>query len=130
RTEERIYLEHEMEEGQSRHIQPDLLIGDTLRGSAGSRVGSRAAALAVEPVHVTLPMPEEVKERYLTIRSLENQSIVTVIEVLSPANKRAGSYDRALYLAKRDEVLMGGVNLVELDLLRGGRRMPSEEPLP
>ena len=46
RSEERVYLVHEMENGQSRHIQPDLLVGDTRPGSAMSTVGA-ATVLAV-----------------------------------------------------------------------------------
>ena len=129
RTEERIYLNHESEDGRSRHIRPDLLITDTF--APGVRApGSGSTALVIQPVNITLPMPEEVRERYLAIRDSETRSVVTVIEALSPANKRAGSYDRALYLAKRDEVLLSEVNLVELDLLRAGRRLPAEGSLP
>jgi hypothetical protein len=50
--------------------------------------------------------------------------IVTVIETLSPANKRASSDGREQYLAKRQEILQSRTNLVELDLLRGGKRLP------
>src|SRR5262249_27388947 len=46
----------------------------------------------------------------------------TVIELLSPSNKRGE--DRVQYLAKRDRLLASPVNLVEIDLLRGGRRLP------
>jgi hypothetical protein len=130
RTEERVYLDYDMDDGRSRHIIPDLLIGEPRTQTAYSGAGGGVSTITVQPVNITLPMPEEVKQRYLVIRDSASQRIVTVIEVLSPANKRAGGADRALYLAKRDEVLMGGANLVELDLLRGGRRLPSQEPLP
>jgi len=130
RTEERIYLEHEMEGGQSRYIQPDLVITDMRPRSLPSQRVLSGATAVIEPMTITLPMPEEIRERYLTIRKRETGEIVTVLEVLSPANKKSGSYDRALYLAKRDEVLMSGINLVELDLLRGGLRLPAVEPLP
>jgi hypothetical protein len=33
-------------------------------------------------------------------------------------------------LRKRDEVLQSSAHLIELDLLRGGRRMPTVDPLP
>jgi hypothetical protein len=60
---------------------------------------------------------------FLEIRDRENQSLVTVIEVLSPSNKNPGP-DRQLYLAKRRQILAAGAHLVELDLLRGGPRLP------
>lgn len=129
RTEERVYLEQEAEDGQSRHIRPDLLIGEPF--SLPSRSPGRpSASLTVEPVEITLPLAEPVRERYLTIRERETLDVITVIELLSPANKRAGSSDRTVYLSKRLEVLNSNANLVELDLLRGGKRLPAEEPLP
>src|SRR5205807_8922885 len=112
-----------------RQIHPDLLIANTF-AQVKTAIGGASAIATIEPVKITLPMPEEVKELYVPIRDRKTQNIVTVIEVLSPTNKRAGSYDRTLYLAKRDEVVLGEISLVELDLLRGGRRLPSEEPLP
>ena len=56
------------------------------------------------------------------------RDLVTIIELLSPSNKRPGG-DREQYLAKRDAFLASGVHFVELDLLRGGPRLPVE-PLP
>jgi hypothetical protein len=56
--------------------------------------------------------------------------VVTVIEVLSPANKRPGSDGRRQYLEKREEVLLSPASLIELDLLRGGERLPMAAPLP
>jgi len=128
RVEERIYLEHETT-GLTRHIQPDLLLVD----SGGDRSGTGGAVLsAIEPVNITLPIPEEVRERYLTLRVRDTLDVVTIIEILSPTNKRPGpgSDGLASYLAKREEILLTRTNLVELDLLRGGSRLPSENPLP
>ena len=45
---------------------------------------------------------------------------MTVIEVLSLANKTPGEKGRDLYLEKQREVLGSPVHLVEIDLLRGG----------
>jgi len=50
--------------------------------------------------------------------------------VLSPDNKRAGSDGHREYLSKREAVLQSTAHLIELDLLRGGRRLPTIEPLP
>ncbi len=46
--------------------------------------------------------------------------LVTVIELLSPANKERGSKGWELYRRKQEEVLKSDVHLVEIDLLRGG----------
>jgi hypothetical protein len=45
-----------------------------------------------------------------------------VIEVLSPSNKVPGP-GRDLYLKKQDELREGRVSMVEIDLLRKGRRV-------
>ncbi len=55
-------------------------------------------------------------------RQVDHQ-VVTVIEVLSPFNKRQGP-GRADYEAKRMSVLARSVHLIEIDLLRSGEPMP------
>lgn len=50
------------------------------------------------------------------------------LEVLSPSNKSGEDSDQ--YLLKRAEVFAAKVNLVELDLLREGERMPFGKPKP
>jgi hypothetical protein len=72
----------------------------------------------------------ERREAFLTIRERESMKVVTVIEFLSPANKRRGSDGRREYLQKREQVLSSDTHLVELDLLRGGQRLPTVDPLP
>src|SRR2546423_432996 len=124
-VEERVYLEHEDEDRH--HIVPDVTILDDGSVPLGSR-GDTAVLTA--PLVVTLPIPEEVKEHYLTIRKREMLDVVTIIEMLSPANKRTGSDGRSEYLRKREQVLKSPTHLVEIDLLRGGERLPVREKLP
>ncbi len=90
-----------------------------------------SATTVVETTAVLVPLPtvEEVRHYYLTIRELVTQRLVTVIEMLSPFNKRAGK-GRDEYLARRNEVLQSNVHLIELDLLRTGERVPMGGPLP
>jgi Protein of unknown function (DUF4058) len=59
---------------------------------------------------------------WLTVRDRATREVVTVIEVLSPSNKRGE--DRGQYLRKRRRILRSAAHLVEIDLLRGGPRMP------
>ena len=80
-----------------------------------------AVATLAEPI--VLPMPEEVRERYLEIREVGSNETVTVIELLSPKNKLAGA-GRMAYLRKRRQVLASLTHLVELDLLWANRTMP------
>ena len=73
-----------------------------------------------EPVLVAVP-DAEVRQRLVTIREATGERVVTVIEFLSPTNKRPGNGLRS-YHEKQADCLATGVNLVEVDLLRGGRR--------
>ena len=129
RVEERVYIEHTPGE-RSSHIRPDVAVLERGGGVAPpTETAATGAGVAVAPVICTLPMPERLREIYLTLRARATQRIVTVIEVLSPANKRAGSDGRRGYLGKREAVLQSDTHLVELDLLRGGQRLPTLEPL-
>lgn len=87
---------------------------------------SPGSSSAVEPVVYTVPKLRRSRQRRLEIHDGETRRLVTVLEILSPTNKGSGYHD---YLAKRDEVLAQAVHLVEWDLLRGGRRLPTVEPL-
>ena len=95
--------------------------------SADSSVRTTSqAARSVAPAYVDLPVPaiEEERHGFLEIRDRQRLQLVTVIELLSPSNKSGP--DRATYLNKRQKYLESGVNLVELDLLRAGARLPLE----
>ena len=63
---------------------------------------------------------------YLKILDRRSREVITIVELLSPANKRPGE-NRSQYLAKRSGVLHGPAHLVEIDLLRGGEPMPAED---
>jgi hypothetical protein len=65
-------------------------------------------------------------ESFIEIRDRRSRERVCVIELLSPANKRPGP-DREQYLAKRGQLLNSPAHLVEIDLLRSGDPMPSED---
>jgi hypothetical protein len=80
-------------------------------------------SLPVQPERVTVPVPEEVNERYLEIREVATGMVVTTLELLSPKNKRPGE-GRTAYERKRHQILGSRTNLVEIDLLRGGKPFP------
>lgn len=66
--------------------------------------------------------------RFVRIIDPRSRRVVTVVEILSPANKK-GDYRRA-YRRKREEYLARGVHLVEMDFLRQGRRLALGQPAP
>lgn len=91
------------------------------------------APVAVADSAVTMRafIDEHFRENFIEIREADAETrLVTCIEVLSPANKRKGTEGWEQYLRKRNGLLLGSANLVEIDLLRGGRRMPMADPWP
>jgi hypothetical protein len=87
----------------------------------------RQAAIGVleAPAEVHLPVQDIERVVFLEIRDRLGRELVTVIELLSPSNKRPGE-DREQYLAKRRELLRSPAHFIEIDLLRGWVTMPLE----
>ena len=100
-------------------------VGDGGQPAKQKQVATATLARPDEPQMVTIPMAEEVKERYLEIREAQTGQVVTAIELLSPTNKRAGE-GREKYLRKRQQVLASQTHLVEIDLIRAGVPIPIE----
>jgi hypothetical protein len=118
-----IYI-HELPDESRRLIgRPD--VGVTRSSNVPGAVAA-GTLLEEAPAQVTLPAVDIERVSYVEIRDRKDRQLVTVIELLSPSNKQPGS-DREQYLAKRTQVLSSAVHLVELDLLRGGPRLPLEE---
>src|SRR5262249_19691741 len=121
RIETRMYI-HEPPAEQRYRATADLAVRPVNTHPTGSAVGTTIA-----PAYVTLLAAVEVqKVGFLTIRTRDGGEIVTVVELLSRANKYAGE-DREQYIGKRNDLLRSRTNLVEIDLLRGGPRMPPDE---
>jgi hypothetical protein len=125
--EERTYLAILPPDEQSTGI-PDVLIAEPTRESGGQRsTAFQSSTARAEPVVAELPVPEAVKDRYLEIRTVPEQQVITVIEILSPGNKLAGE-GREQYERKRFKVLGSWTNLLEIDLVRAGRPLPMKAP--
>ncbi len=97
---------------------PDVSVTATAKATAATSV-----SIATEPMVVEIPLAEEVQERYLEIREVTTGRVVTVIELLSPKNKRVGE-GRDAYSHKRQRILLSQTHLVEIDLLRSGEPLP------
>lgn len=135
RTGERGYmvLTDENQSEQTHGFKPD--VGVTSRTpSRGDTTGAavlKEAAADTEVLTLRALVAEEFRETFVEIYALEPQRrLVTCIEVLSPSNKRKGTPGWEQYQRKRQALLMGEANLVEIDLLRGGQRMPMIDPWP
>ena len=124
------------DEEEERSFLPDAAVAS----SRGTRKGGRKAkgtrvglAMHGEPAPVTMQalVKAEYRETFLEIRQVDpNHKLITGIEVLSPSNKRPSTKGWRLYYRKRLAYLSGYANLVEIDLLRRGRRMPRASPWP
>jgi hypothetical protein len=120
-----------------RSSQADVAIAfapgkDPSAGSAAAAVAELPAIVTeADPVSMRALIEMEFRETFVEIYELRpERRLVTTVEVLSPSNKRYKSPGWFRYCRKRQAHLEGGANLVEIDLLRGGRRMPMEDPWP
>ena len=121
KTDQYVWI-HEPD-AETRRRKPDVYVA---RRREGDSPTSPSATLGTS---ILLPAITVFGNKYLRIVDSRNRRLVTVIELLSPANKNPG-IDRDGYLAKRNEYFATKVNLVEIDLLRGGRRLPLGSPPP
>jgi Protein of unknown function (DUF4058) len=114
-----------------RVYRPDVLVHalEPLATVRGGNVATGAHA-SVRTIEVIVPVQEDaIEETFLTIRELPGRKLITVIEVLSPTNKKTKEA-RAEYLEKRHNLIRSGVHLVEIDLLRSGEPMPLVNTVP
>src|SRR5580658_9246222 len=119
RIEEHLFIHEPTASERFPPGKPDLSIHPM-----SSTLDSKNAVALAAPASVGMPMiVEEERLPYLEIRDRNRDQVVTVLELLSPANKNTGPY-RDQYLAKVGRILSSGTNFVEIDLLRGGPRMP------
>jgi hypothetical protein len=102
-----------------RTIYPDVHVVATPAAPASAQPG-RTGAIVAEPA-VELPSLEEVPQLSIEIRDVAQRLLVTMIEILSPVNKRGeGARD---YAQRRLELLRTQTHLLEIDLLRQGLRI-------
>jgi hypothetical protein len=135
RAGERSYVVLVEEEGKtSRPFVPDVSVTTERDRKPPRKKGGTAVAEPVfkaEPVLMRAFIEEEHSEAFVEIfEATPEQRLVTCIEVLSPSNKRPRTPGWDLYLRKRQSLLLGDANLVEIDLLRGGQRMPMLDQWP
>ncbi len=116
--EERVYVLEEFDD-RVQSITPGISITEIDPYSTASGGGT---AVMTEPYSVVTMIDFDVHEARVEIRDAASREVVTVIEVLSPANKDRGSTGFQSYDRKRHEVLHSSAHFVEIDLLRGGYR--------
>jgi hypothetical protein len=106
------------------HLRADVAVAESWREGVppswspmdGADLESRAA---IPTIVQTAPMTE----RWIEIREATGR-LITIIEILSPGNKNGDGWQN--YIAKRRTLLESPINLVEIDLLLGGRPVFAE----
>jgi Protein of unknown function (DUF4058) len=115
RAEEAVALEDD--NGEGRIVRADVVVKESWKqGDAPSwkpGVANSHGLIATEPEYMII---EEEVARWIGISDAHGH-LITVIEVLSPTNKSTG---RKTYASKRRDYISAGINVVEIDLLRGG----------
>ena len=125
-TEEMLFIHKASAEERRQHYadaDASIALHPSRRQSGGEDGGGVALAAMPPPTLATVPMPVHVeKHHYIAIRDRAGNRGVTVIDLLSPTNKKPGG-NRQHYLAKRIELLGSDTHFIEIDLLRVGPRM-------
>ncbi len=135
-TTVRAYVVLMESQGKKNHpAKPDVAVTEPRAGRRprGKKGGTAVAAPAAEaePVLMQAFVAERFEERFVEIYAEdEERTLVTCIEVLSPSNKRPATEGWREYERKRQALLLGRANFIEIDLLRGGRKMPMLTPWP
>jgi hypothetical protein len=125
--EDVVLIAPETPVGQSR--EPDVLVSRNLARLGG--VGATAVIGGIRCAPTTLENIERLDphtETFIEILRLPDQEVVAVLELLSPTNKYGDG--RGFYMEKRKQLLHQKVHVIELDLIRAGRRLPLSRPLP
>ncbi len=120
RVEEYLSVyEAEDDAASSRRIVPDVQIVQQPDLSAPATAVATETFPSSESVIIRRRTPPQTL-RYINIVDVKsNRRVATAIEFISMANK-ATEKGRQQYFAKQHELIMAGVNLVEIDLLRSG----------
>jgi hypothetical protein len=131
RAEDRVYISDQDDPGR-RVIAPDVRVLAREEQPRGPWVAlSDTSMVAVaEPVEVVTLIEDEIRELRVEVIDASQRQVVTVIEVLSPANKVSGARGQQSYRRKRAEVLASQSHWVEVDLLRDGERLVAAELMP
>jgi hypothetical protein len=124
RLEEYLLLEHDVE--PTHRVKPDVVIR-TQWDKEPFATGIAATMVRIdtsETVEAAYPDFDPLTQRRLVVTHRTSGRVVTIMELLSPINKASGKDGIDAYERKREELLTRSSHLIELDLLRGGERLP------
>ncbi len=111
------------EGGITRRIVPDVAVVRRPQPQPGGVAVLDAPQTTISPYVEWSVSSEPIRHTFVEIRDpSRGHHLVTLIEIVSPSNKRPGP-DRQAYLQKQAEILDSDTNLIELDFLRRGARL-------
>lgn len=125
KLEERVYIHEPPADERLKFFgKPDIgVIEGSVTNQPPIKTAEPKLTNKVHSIIAMLPDVDIERHPYIEIRDRHNRELVTMIEILSPTNKRYGP-DREQYGIKRSAVMLSPASLVEIDLLRGGPRFP------
>ncbi len=108
-------------------MYPDV---EVFRTRQAPETAPKRASREATPANLTLtePMPVTVRIPSIEIRTVSGLELVTAIEILSPVNKGKSGFEA--YQRKRKALKEAEVHLLEIDLLRRGKRIFQHPGLP
>ena len=123
------YVSYEtVEIGTKQGTYPDVAVWQTQPPVA--QPPSTTTTITPAPIESIVAVEVPLNLPRIEIHAADDEALVTVIEILSPANKRPGNPSYQAYQRKRLDLLHSSVHLLEIDLLRGGQRPPLARPVP
>ena len=122
--QERIYISTEDDPGRI-ELSPDVQVtSQGIEGRASTASGEAGNVEIAEPLVLETLLDEDIHEPFLEIIDAESRRVVTVIEVLSPANKFSRSQGLKSFRQKAPYHHEIASHWVEIDLLRRGISLP------
>ncbi|MBI4601195.1 MAG: DUF4058 family protein [Planctomycetes bacterium] len=114
-----------LEAGGPHRLVPDVAVVRPPRPdrpAAGTGLLDRPRTMTSEGIQVRV-RTDPLKHHLVEIRdAARGHRLVTLLEIVSPSNKRPGP-DRRAYEEKQREILESPAHLIELDFLREGKRL-------
>ena len=125
--QERVFIE--TVGGPDRWFAPDVHVYRSSRAAtppAPVTPGERPSRAGV-PMLIEVPTIEVVEPYIEIVDAKSGGRVVTVVEIVSPSNKAVGP-GRRKYLRKQRDLRRSTANLVEIDLIRGGKPVTLGRP--
>lgn len=111
-----------------RIVYPDVHVVHPSHGSTLTHSTAGGVAVMEPTVEMSSPVLEEIPVLSIEIRDVAERRLVTLIEILSPVNKRGQGFRE--YTERRLELMQTATHILEIDLLTQGQRIQLIGELP